>query len=302
MNSPATAKRPQMLGMLVEGMSMRAVTRLTGVSIYTVSKLLTDPGKACAACHDENVRGVATGRIQADEIWSSVYAKQKNLGKAKDAPEGAGDPWTWTALDADSKLIVSWVVGNRNVTTALYLMDGVQQRLTHWVQRTTDGHRAYLDAVEATCAPEIDYAMLVKLSGGTQGQAETRYSPAECIGTRKRVIQGDPDPAKMSTFYVGRQNLSMRMGMRRFTRLTNAFFKRIEKHMLALYLLDYNFCRVHKTLRCTSAMEAALDTTVRSLEWIAGLIDARALKPNRPVTYRSAGRLQTETLSDWWTT
>ena len=144
--------------------------------------------------------------------------------------------------------------------------------------------------------------MLVKLSGGTRGQAETRYSPAECIGTRKGVIQGDPDPAKISTFCVGRENLSMRMGMRRFTRLTNAFSKRIEKHMQAVYFLHYNFRRVRKTLRCTPAMEAALDTTVRSLEWIAGLIDARALKPNRPATYRSAGRLQTETLSEWWTT
>ena len=288
MNKLETAKRAQILGMLVEGMSMRAVTRLTGVSINTVSKLLMDAGEACAAYHDENVRGVESARIQADEIWSFVYAKQKNVGKAKDAPAGAGDAWTWTALDADSKLIVSWVIGDRSSMTALYLMDDVQQRLTHRVQLTTDGHKAYLDAVEATFGPEIDYAMLVKLYGKGGGESDHRYSPAECIGTRTRIIQGDPDPEKISTSYVERQNLSMRMGMRRFTRLTNAFSKRIEKHaaMLALYFLHYNFCRVHKTLRCTPAMEAGMDTTVRSLEWIVGLIDVRAPKPNRPATYR----------------
>ena len=288
MNRLATEKRAQILGMLVEGMSMRAVTRLTGVSINTVSKLLMDAGEACAAYHDEHVRGVVSARIQADEIWSFVYAKEKNVGKAKDAPAGAGDASTWMALDADSKLIVSWVVGNRSATTALYLMDDVQQRLTHRVQLTTDDHRAYLDAVEATFGPEIDYAMLVKLYGRHEGQADTRYSPAECSGTRKKVIQGDPEPEKISTSYVERQNLSMRMGMRRFTQLTNAFSKRIEKHgaVLALYFLHYNYCRMHKTLRCTPAMAAGLDTTVRSLEWIVGLIDARAPKPNRPKTYR----------------
>ena len=272
---------------------MRAVTRLTGVSINTVSKLLMDAGEACAAYHDENVRGVGSARIQADEIWSFVYAKEKNVGKAKDAPAGAGDAWTWTALDADSKLIVSWVVGDRNATTALYLMDDVQQRITQRVQLTTDGHRAYLDAVEAAFGPEIDYAMLVKIYGSGGDDPQRRYSPGECLGARKVIVQGNPDPDKISTSYVERQNLSMRMGMRRFTRLTNAFSKRIDKHaaMLALYFLHYNFCRVHKTLRCTPAMEAGLDTTVRSLEWIVGLIDARAPQPNRPATYRKRGQV-----------
>ena len=188
MNRLETAKRAQILGMLVEGMSMRAVTRLTGVSINTVSKLLMDAGEAWAAYHDENVRGVESARIQADEIWSFVYAKEKNVGKAKDAPAGAGDAWTWTALDADCKLIVSWVVGNRNATTALYLMDDVQQRLTRRVQLTTDGHRAYLDAVEATFGPEIDYAMLVKIYGSGGDDSQRRYSPGECLGARKVIV------------------------------------------------------------------------------------------------------------------
>ena len=212
---------------------MRAVTRLTGVSINTVSKLLVDAGEACAAYHDENVRGVESERIQADEIWSFVYAKEKNVGKAKDAPTGAGDAWTWTAL---------------------YLMDDVQQRITHRVQLTTDGHRAYLDAVEATFGPEIDYAMLVKIYGSGGDDSQRRYSPGECLGARKVIVQGNPDPDNAA--------------------------------ILALYFLHYNFCRVHKTLRCTPAMEAGLDTTVRSLGWIVGLIDARAPEPNHPATYR----------------
>lgn len=268
---------------------MRAITRLTGVSINTVSKLLADAGEAAAAYHDEHVRGVRAARIQCDEIWSFVYAKEKNVPTAKGAPAGARNAWTWKALDADSKLIVSWVIGDRNSMTALYLMDDVRDRLTNRVQLTTDGLSAYLEAVEAAFGPEIDYAMLVKLYGGSKGeQPERRYSPAECIGTRKKVIQGNPDPVKISTSYVERSNLSLRMGVRRFTRLTNAFSKRVEMHAahIALYFLHYNFCRIHKTLRVTPAMEAGLDTTVRDWAWIVGLIDARAPKPNRPKAYR----------------
>ena len=228
---------------------MRAITRLTGVSINTVSKLLTDAGEAAAAYHDEHVRGVRAARVECDEIWSFVYAKAKNVPKAKAAPSGAGDAWTWTALDADSKLIVSWMIGDRNSMTALYLMDDVRDRLANRVQLTTDGHSAYLEAVEAAFGPEIDYAMLVKLYGRSDRSPDTRYSPAECIGIRKKVIQGNPDPAKISTSYVERQNLSMRMGIRRFTRLTNAFSKRVGMHAahLALYFLHYNYCRMHKT-------------------------------------------------------
>lgn len=287
MNKLATEKRAQVLGMLVEGMSMRAITRLTGVSINTVSKLLMDAGEAAAAYHDERVRGVESARVQCDDIWSFVYAKQKNVGGVKAERAGAGDVWTWTALDARSKMMVSWVIGDRNSETGLYLMDDVRQRLANRVQLTTDGHRVYLDAVEAVFDLEIDLAQLVKLyGGGGDGQAETRHSRAECIGIRKRVIQGDPEPAKISTSYVEPQKLSMRM--RRFSRLTDAFSKRIENHaaIIALYFLHHNFCRVDKTLRCTPAMEVGLERNVRDLAWIVGLIDARAPKPNRPKTYR----------------
>ena len=289
MNRLATEKRAQILGMLVEGMSMRAVSRLTGVSINTVTKLLLDAGEACAVAHDEMVRDVHAARIQVDEMWGFVYAKQKNVPKAKAAPEGAGDAWAWTALDADSKMIVSWAIGPRETSTALYVMDDLRSRLADRVQLTSDGLNAYVAAVEAVFGPEIDFAQLVKLYGKGGGESDRRYSPAECIGTRRRVRMGNPDPAKISTSYVERSNLSMRMGNRRLTRLTNAFSKRLLHHaaMLSLYFLHYNFCRVHKSLRVTPAMEAGLDTTVRSLEWIVGLIDARAPKPNRPKTYRT---------------
>ena len=288
MRKLATAKRAQILAMLVEGMSMRAVTRITGVSINTVTKLLMDAGEAAAAYHDDHVRGVTASRIECDEVWSFVYAKQKNVASAKAAPEGAGDAWTWTAIDAESKLLVSWMIGRRDSMTALYLMDDLRDRLANRVQLTTDGHRAYLEAVEAAFGPEIDYAMLVKLYGKGGGEPETRYSPSECIGTRKMVVQGNPDREKISTSYIERHNLTVRMGVRRFTRLTNAFSKRIERHAahLALFLLHYNFCRIHKTLRTTPAMAAGLDTTVRDCEWIVGLIDARAPKPNRPTKYK----------------
>ncbi len=267
---------------------MRAITRLTGASINTVSKLLDDAGEAAAAYHDEHVRGLRTVRLQCDEIWSFVYAKQKNVAAAKAAPPEAGDAWTWTALDADSKMIVSWCIGHRTSETALWFMDDVRQRVEDRMQITTDGLNAYLEAVEGAFGPDVDYAMLVKLYSSGGGDPERRYSPSECIGTRKRVIQGSPDIAKVSTSYVERSNLSMRMGMRRFTRLTNAFSKRIEKHAasISLYFLHYNFCRVHKTLRVTPAMEAGVETTVRDLGWIVDLIDARAPKPNRPKTYR----------------
>ena len=270
---------------------MRAITRLTGASINTVSKLMVDAGEACAAFHNENVRGLESARIQCDEIWSFVYAKEKNVKKAKAAPPAAGDTWTWTALDADSKVLVSWMIGSRDSMTALYLMDDVRDRLENRVQITTDGHRAYLEGVEGAFGSDVDYAMLVKIYGKSSGEADRRYSPAECIGTRKHIIQGDPDPEKISTSYVERHNLTMRMGMRRFTRLTNGFSKRVEKHaaMVALFAVHYNFCRMHKTLRCTPAMEAGLDTTVRDLEWIVELIDARAPAPVRPKTYRKRG-------------
>ncbi len=260
---------------------MRSISRMTGVSINTVLKLLVDAGEACAAFHDEAVRDVKSQRVQCDEIWSFTYAKQKNVKTAKSAPEQAGDTWTWTALDADSKLIVSWLVGGRDSEYAMAFMDDVASRLANRVQMTTDGHRAYLEAVEGAFGADVDYAQLVKIYGSAPESAKGRYSPAECTGIRKTRVEGDPDIKHVSTSYVERQNLTMRMHMRRFTRLTNAFSKKFENHvhMVALYTVFYNFCRIHKSLRVTPAMEAGLSETVRDFDWIVELMDARAPKP-----------------------
>ncbi len=281
MNTLPLAKRTQILSMLVEGMSMRYISRVADVSINTVTKLLIDAGDACAAYHHEHVRNVQSARVQCDEIWSFCYAKQKNVARAKAAPEQAGDVWTWTALDADSKLIISYLIGGRDSGYALEFMDDVKARLAHRVQLTTDGHRAYLLAVEEAFGSEIDYAQLVKLYGAPQGEGnERRYSPAECTGDRKTWIEGNPDYDHVSTSYVERHNLSIRMGNRRFARLTNAFSKKIDNHihMLSLYFLHYNFCRIHKTLKVTPAQEAGLCDSVRDVEWIVSLIEARAKK------------------------
>ncbi len=287
MNKLSTQKRAKILGMLVEGMSMRAVSRLEEVSINTVSKLMVEAGEACAAYHDEVVRDVQASKVQCDEIWSFCYAKQKNVARAKTAPQGAGDVWTWTAIEADSKLILSWEVGDRTSATAIEFMDDLRSRLANRVQLTTDGHKAYLEAVEGAFGADVDYAQLIKLYGDAP-EAQRRYSPAECVGTRKRRVNGRPDRKDVSTLYVERQNLTMRMGMRRFTRLTNAFSKKIENHlhMLSVYFVHNNFCRVHKSLRCTPAMAAGVSDTLRDMEWIVGLIDARAPKPNRPAIYK----------------
>lgn len=268
---------------------MRSITRMTGVSINTVSKLLIDAGRACAAFHDETVRGVKAERVQCDEIWSFTYAKAKNVAMAKSAPEEAGDSWTWTALDADSKLIVSYLVGGRDASYAGAFMDDLKDRLATKVQLTTDGHKAYLEAVEGAFGADVDYAMLIKLYGEPKGkQHERRYSPGECCGIRKDVIEGEPDESKVLTSYVERQNLSMRMHMRRFTRLTNAFSKKFENHlhMVSLYTVFYNFCRIHKSLRVSPAMEAGLTDELLDFEDIVKLIDARAPKPGRPKTYK----------------
>jgi len=278
-----TKKRAKILNMLVEGMSMQAVSRLEEVSINTVKKLMVDAGEACAAYHDETVRDVKACRIQCDEIWSFVYAKQKNVARAKAAPKGAGDVWTWTALDSDSKMILAYQVGDRSGQTAIEFMDDLRDRLANRVQLTTDGHKAYLEAVEGAFGDDVDFAQLVKLYGDAP-EGQRRYSPAECVGTRKRRVTGSPIRSEVSTSYVERHNLTMRMGMRRFTRLTNAFSKKVENHllMLSLYFVHYNFCRVHKTLRCTPAMAAGVSDTLRDMEWIVGLIDAQAPTPQRP--------------------
>ncbi|MEZ5725408.1 MAG: IS1 family transposase [Paracoccaceae bacterium] len=289
MNKLPLHKRVMILQMLVEGMSMRSISRTVGVSINTVTKLLTEAGEACAAYHDETVRQVTAQRVQCDEIWSFVYAKDKNVKTAKAAPDGAGDVWTWTAIDADSKMILSYEVGDRSAATAIEFMDDLCARLSNRVQLTTDGHKAYLEAVEGAFGGDIDYAMLVKLYGDLGGKtAERKYSPAECTGIKKRAIEGRPDMAHVSTSYVERQNLTMRMGMRRFTRLTNGFSKKLENHlhMLSLYFVHYNFVRVHKSLRMTPAMAAGVSDTLYDMEWIVGLIDARAPEPKKRGPYK----------------
>ncbi len=274
MNKLPTHKRVQILNMLMEGSSMRSISRISGVSINTITKLLVDAGKACAAYHHEHVRNVEARRVQCIKIWSFVYTKQKNVTGAKDAPAVAGDIWTWTAIDTDSKLIVAYLLGGRDSGYAAEFMDDVSRRLAHRVQMNTDGHKAYLEAVEGAFGADIDYAQLVKLYGASG--PEHRYSPAVCIGAKQQAVTGDPDPQHISTSYVERQNLTMRMSMRRFTKLSNAFSKKVENHyhMLSLYFVIYNFCRIHKALRVTPAMEAGITDTAYDMEWIVSLIEA----------------------------
>jgi IS1 family transposase len=291
MNKLPLAKRTQILAMLCEGSSMRSISRVADVSINTVSKLLAEAGEACLSLHDETVKNVKASRIQCDEIWSFCYSKEKNVAAAKAAPEGAGDVWTWTAIDADSKLIVSYFVGDRSGESAMILMDDLRARLANRVQLTTDGHRAYLEAVEGAFGADVDYAQLVKMYGPTV-TAPGRYSPAECTGIKKIRREGSPDIDHVSTSYVERQNLTMRMSMRRFTRLTNAFSKKLDNHIhaLALYFAFYNFCRVHKTLRMSPAMAAGVTDRLWSLEDIVAQIDAMAPapKPRGPYKKRAA--------------
>ena len=295
MNRLTTERRAQILSMLVEGMSMRSVTRITGVSINTVAKLLTDAGEACAAFHSEHVGGIeGHRRIECDEIWSFVYAKEGNLPRAKAAPEGAGDIWTWTALDADSKLIVSYLVGERDGQAAIAFMDDLRARLEDRPQINTDGLTAYREAVEGAFGGDVDFAQIIKEYGREPGtDNERRYSPAVCTNIEKRRVEGNPDIRKANTSYVERHNLTMRMGMRRFTRLTNGFSQKVEKHvaMLSLYFVHYTFCRIHKTLRVTPAMEAGLSDTAHDMEWIVGLIDARAPKPGPRGPYKKRAKI-----------
>ena len=277
MNRLSTEKRVQVVSALVEGVSINATCRMTGGAKHTVLKLLEDMGCAAAAYHHRNVRGVKVRRLQADEIWSFVGAKQKNASIEK-KQEGWGDVWTWTAIDADTKLCVSYLIGGRTMGWAIDFMLDCRERIVGTPQITTDAHKPYLKAVEAAFGGDADYAMLHKVYGAS-GDPDTRYSPATCIGCDMKTVSGVPDPNHVITSYVERQNLSMRMGMRRFTRLTNAFSKKIENHghAVALYFLHYNFCRVHKTLRVTPAMEAGLANHVWTMEELVGLLDRKLM-------------------------
>ena len=284
MSKLPTDKRVQILSMLCEGSSMRSISRVADVSINTVAKLLEDAGKACMTFHDENVVGVKSKRVQVDEIWSFTAAKQKNVANMKKPVEGAGDTWTWTAIDADSKLIVQWFVGPRDACSAKFFIDGLASRLATRVQLTSDGLKAYLQAVEGAFGADVDFAQLVKLYGAAPESAKGRYSPAECTGIVKTPIEGEPDEKHISTSYVERQNLTMRMSMRRFTRLTNGFSKKLESHIYAisLYFVFYNWMRIHKTLKVTPAMAAGLTTKLMTMEDLCAIMDAAAPKTGRP--------------------
>ena len=264
-------KRAQILQMLVEGTSLRSTSRMADVSINTVTKLLVDVAEAAHDYHNRMVVNVRSKRVQCDEIWCFVGAKAKNVSLEKKA-EGWGDVWTWTAIDADTKLCIGYLVGGRDGWWANEFMQDVASRIRGRVQITTDGHKAYLEAVENAFGADVDYAQLQKIYGASN-EPETRYSPAKCIGCDMKTVSGDPDPAHVSTSFVERQNLTMRMSMRRFTRLTNAFSKKIENHAaaVALHFIHYNFARIHKTLRITPAMAAGISDHVWSYEEIASL-------------------------------
>jgi IS1 family transposase len=278
MNKLDIAKRAQILAMLCEGASMRSVSRLADVSINTVSKLLEDAGRFCAGFHDAKVCNVKAKRVQVDEIWSFTYAKAKNVETAKAAPAGAGDTWTWTAIEAQTKLIISHFVGGRDGDCAAWFMIDVAMRLANRVQLTSDGHKAYLEAVEGAFGADIDYAMLIKLYGASSDSDKGRYSPADCTGTIKTTIEGQPDIKHISTSYSERSNLTMRMHNRRFTRLTNAFSKKFENHahMVAIWSVWYNFLCIHTTLRVTPAMASGLSETVMDWSDIVEPMDADA--------------------------
>jgi IS1 family transposase len=273
MNKLSIERRAQIIACLVEGNSVRATCRLTHSSKDAVLKLVADAGKACLEYQREHLRGLTTKRIQCDEIWSFVYAKAKNVPAEYRGQFGKGDVWTWTAIDADTKLVPCWHVGTRGAQAATTFMRDLASRLANRVQLTTDGHHAYLSAVDDAFDRDIDYAMLVKHYAASQ-EGETRYSPAVCTGCEKTEVRGRPDPEHISTSYVERQNLNMRMGMRRFTRLTNAFSKKVENHghAIALFYMYYNFARIHQTLRVTPAMESGVSDHVWSIEEIAALI------------------------------
>jgi IS1 family transposase len=274
MNRLNKGKQAQIIHCLVEGNSIRATVRMTSVAKNTIVKLLADMGKACAEYQDKTLRNLPCKRVQCDEIWSFCYAKEKNLREELRGKFGYGDVWTWTAICENTKIVPCWLVGGRGARSAHIFMHDLASRLANRIQLTTDGHRVYLEAVESAFGSEVDYAMLVKIYGH-DSEPETRYSPAVCIGAQANAIIGAPDMRHVSTSAVERQNLTMRMSMRRFTRLTNAHSKKVENHQhaLAIYFMYYNFCRVHQALRVPPAMEAGISSRVWSLDDIVSLLD-----------------------------
>ncbi len=278
MNRLDPKTRAQIVRCLVDGNSLRATSRITGASKNTITKLLCELGQACREFHDAKVRGVNAKRVQCDEIWSFVYAKEKNLSDQQRVEGVKGSMWTWTAIDADSKLVISYLIGARDAGYAWEFMQDVASRLTSRVQLTTDGLKTYLDAVAGAFGADVDYAMLIKQYGETDAGAG-RYSPAACTGITAKPITGEPDADHVSTSFVERQNLTMRMAMRRFTRLTNGFSKKVEnlEHAVSLHFAYYNFCRIHQTLRVTPAMQAGLTDRAWSID------DLIALIPDAPV-------------------
>lgn len=275
MNKLSTEKRAQILALMAEGVSIRAIVRLTGCSKNTVIKFLVDAGTAVAEYQDKVLVNLPCKKVQVDEIWAFCYAKQKNVATAKAAPEGAGDIWTWIALDADTKLIPSWLVGGRDAGYAHEFMQDLASRMASRIQLTSDGLKAYLEAVEGAFGADIDYAMLVKMYGNAPEVMKGKYSPAECTGCRKRAVTGNPDKEEVSTSYIERQNLTVRMSNRRHTRLTNAFSKKAENHAhsMALYFMHYNFVRIHQTLRVTPAMAAGVTDKLWSFEDVVQVIE-----------------------------
>jgi IS1 family transposase len=274
MNRLNIKQQAQIVRCLIDGVSVRGTARITGASKVTVLKLLADIGTACAEYQDRVFHDLTCKKIQADEIWSFCYAKQKNVPEEKQDQFGYGDVWTFTAICADSKLIPSWHFGKRDTENATVFMKDLASRMKHRVQLTTDGHKMYLEAVEDAFGSEIDFSQLVKIYGVSEGETEKRYSPAKCLGTEKINMIGNPNKKDISTSYIERANLTMRMGIRRFTRLTNGFSKKFENHMhsVALHFMYYNFCRIHQTLRVTPAMEAGVTDRLWEIEDILQLL------------------------------
>jgi IS1 family transposase/lambda repressor-like predicted transcriptional regulator len=280
MNKLDRSRRAQIIAALVEGCSIRSTSRMVGISKDTVIKLLVDVGKVCAEYQDVHLRNLSCRLLQCDEIWSFCYAKQKNVSPKHEGILGYGDVWTWTAIEQETKLVPCWHVGRRDAQAAEQFINDLASRLKHRVQVTTDGLKLYLEAIEGAFGADVDYAMLIKLYGKDL-QEETRYSPSKCIGSYSEVITGDPFPPAVSTSHVERQNLTMRMSMRRFTRLTNAFSKKLENHMhaISLHYMYYNFARIHQTLRCSPAMEAGVSNKLWSIGDIVNLLEeAESLK------------------------